>query len=150
MPVAQTGSRRFHEALEDEHVRLEATLAGLESALRTGASDTARAQLAIFEAGLNRYVHGEERLLFPVLEALAPTRLSPTARMRREHRSLRELAAAVRDSVARGDGPRGVETLGMLQSVFLLHIAKEELIIYPLLDHAVSSTAEEAFLQAMQ
>jgi iron-sulfur cluster repair protein YtfE (RIC family) len=149
MQATRTGSRRFHEALEDEHVRLEATLAGLDRALRTGATDTARTQLATFEAGLNRYVHGEERLLFPVLEALAPRRFAPTARMRREHRSLRKLAAAVRDSVARGDGPRGVATLGMLQSVFLLHIAKEELIIYPLLDHAVSSTAEEAFLEAI-
>jgi iron-sulfur cluster repair protein YtfE (RIC family) len=149
MQASRTGSRRFHEALKGEHVRLEATLAGLEWALRTGATDTARTQLATFEAGLNRYVHGEERLLFPMLEALVPSLFAPTARMRREHRSLRKLAAAVRDSVARGDGPRSVETLGMLQSVFLLHLAKEELIIYPLLHHAVSATAEEAFLQAI-
>lgn len=146
---ARTGSRRFHETMEEEHDRLEAMLASLEWSLRAGDNDTARRQLATFEMGLTRYVQGEERLLFPVLEALVPARFAPTARMRREHRSLRKLTAAVWDSLARGDEALG-DTLGTLRSVFLLHIAKEELIIYPLLDGAVSSTAEEALLRTLQ
>ena len=124
--------------MEDEHDRLDTTLADLEWSLRAGDTDMARVQLAAFEAGLSRYVHGEECLLFPLLDALVPTRFDPTVRMRREHRSLRKLTAAVWDCFARHDGPGGVDTLGTLRSVFLLHIAKEDLVIYPLLDRAVS------------
>jgi hemerythrin-like domain-containing protein len=150
MRVTRRGSRPFHQRLEDEHQRLDATLADLELALRSGDSDTVRAQLATFEAGLNRYVHGEERVLFPVLEALFPTRFGPTARMRREHRSLRKLVAAVWESLARGDRSRGTRMLGNLRSVFLLHLAKEEWIVYPLLEQVVSSAAEASLLEVIQ
>lgn len=142
-------SRRFHQRLEDEHQRLEAALSDLEVALHSGDSDTICAHLATFEAGLNRYVRGEERVLFPVLDALFPNRSGPTARMRREHRSLRRLVADVGGSIARGDGPRGADTLGDLRSVFQLHIAKEELILYPLLEHVLSSAAEETLLEVI-
>lgn len=150
MQGTRTRSRRFHVTMDDEHVRLEDTLADVEWSLRAGDTDTARRQLATFEAGLHRYVHGEERLLFPALEALVLSRFDPTASMRREHRSLRKLTGAVWDSFARGDGSDAAHALSTLRSVFLLHIAKEDLVIYPLLDRAVSSTTEEALVQAFQ
>ena len=152
MQGVRTRPRRFHVTMEDEHDRLEDTLADVEWSLRAGDTDTARRQLATFEAGLNRYVHGEERLLFPALDALVlnRTRFDPTASMRREHRSLRKLTGAIWDSFARGDGSDAADALSTLRSVFLLHIAKEDLVIYPLLHRAVSSTTEEALVQAFQ
>jgi iron-sulfur cluster repair protein YtfE (RIC family) len=142
-------ARGFHRLLEDEHRRLEAALGALEVALCAGDTVTAGAQLATFEVGLTRCVRGEETLLFPVLERSVTTRFAPTAKMRQEHLELWKLATAIWDAMARADRPRALEVLGRLRSVFVLHVAKEEWSIYPLLVDAVPPTTEAAFLLSL-
>lgn len=89
--------------------------------------------LAIFAAGLDRYVLSEERIWFPLVERLLPARCASTTRMRREHGSLRRLVASMKESLDRCDEPRRIHLLGNLRSVFLLHNTKEAWVIYPAL-----------------
>jgi hemerythrin-like domain-containing protein len=139
--------RRFAHRLTIEHGRLDATLGDLDRLLRAGDSSAARSRLARFTARLDRYVHGEERLLFPVIEGGKPTPLAPTAQMRREHGVLRRLVAAVRDAILRDDHAQSLDALGSLRSVFLLHHTKEEWLIHPRLVETVSPATEDAVVR---
>ena len=90
---------------------------------------------------------GEERLLFPVLEAQAARPFAPTSRMRMEHWLLRHLVASLRDALHGDDRARGLRVLASLRSVFALHQAKEDWIIHPLLASLVTPATESAVIR---
>jgi iron-sulfur cluster repair protein YtfE (RIC family) len=78
-------------------------------------------------------VRGEERVLFPVLERFTSVSSKVTTTMRNEHRSLRGLVDTIGELIARADRRRGLELLATLRSVLLLHVAKEEWVLFPLI-----------------
>jgi hemerythrin-like domain-containing protein len=117
---------------------LDEALSRVGQALRVRDLHTARLQLAIFAAGLERYVQSEERVVFPVVERMLPAHRASTTRMRREHGSLRALVASMKEALDRHDEPRRFQLLGNLRSVFLLHKTKEAWVIYPVLQGASS------------
>ncbi|NVB82184.1 MAG: hemerythrin domain-containing protein [Kofleriaceae bacterium] len=124
--------------MTDETARFDEELAEVERSLQSDDSNTAREHFTMFDAALTRYMRGEERLLFPVLERFTSLAPATTARMRSEHRSLRQLVDNMWDRIAREDKPGGLEVLSSLRSVLLLHVAKEEWVLDPLLRHASS------------
>jgi hemerythrin-like domain-containing protein len=139
--------RRFAHRLAIEHDRLDDALDDLHRFLRAGNTTAARNRLARFTTRFERYIHGEERLLFPVLEGGKRSHLAPTAQMRREHGFLRRLVAAVRDALHRDDHAQSLDALGSLRSVFLLHHAKEEWLIHPRLVETVTPATEDAVVR---
>jgi hemerythrin-like domain-containing protein len=143
-------ARRFKVRLAAERSRLDDTLGDLERFLREGDPDAARRRLARFIEIFDRYVLGEERYLFPVLEAGGRTSFAPTTAMRREHRALRRLVAGVRAAVERRDATRALELLATTRSVFVLHHAKEEWVLHPMLAVAVSPAAEDEVIRLLQ
>lgn len=140
-------TRRFTHRLAIEHGRLDDALGDLDRFLRCGDTAAARNRLSRFTARFDRYVHGEERLLFQVLDGGKPAQHAPTAQMRREHGVLRRLVAALRDALQRADHAQGLDALGSLRSVFLIHHAKEEWIIHPRLVEAVTPATEDAVVR---
>jgi iron-sulfur cluster repair protein YtfE (RIC family) len=118
--------------MQDDQARWDDSLAQLETLVRSGDHDTALAQFMAFDAELTRYVRGEERLVFPVLERFTSVSAMTTNSMRNEHRSLRRLIDTVGELIARDDR-RGLDMLATLRSVLLLHVAKEEWVLYPLM-----------------
>src|SRR5687768_11731748 len=102
-------TRRFAHRLAVEHARLDDALGDLDRFLRGGNATAARRRLSGFTARFDRYVHGEERLLFPVLDGGKPSHAGPTAQMRREHGFLRRLVAALRDAIHGADLARGLD-----------------------------------------
>ncbi len=123
--------------MEDEQPYFDVQLAKLDASLRTGDSEMARLYLAAFDLQLSGYVRGEERVVFPVLEKIASGPSSATAKMRKEHESLRTLVATMWDALDRADRHRGLQILGTLRSLLALHVAKEDWILYPLLKRTV-------------
>jgi iron-sulfur cluster repair protein YtfE (RIC family) len=119
--------------MEDEQTYFDAQLAKLDTSLRTGDNEMARLHLMRFDLQLSGYVRGEERVVFPVLEQIASGPSSPTAKMRKEHESLRRLVRTMWDALDRADRHRGLQVLGTLRSLLALHVAKEDWILYPLL-----------------
>lgn len=124
--------------MQDDHAHLDDELARLEVSLRSGDGEIAFEHFVAFDAELTRYVRGEERILFPVLERFTSVPVTATARMRGEHRSLRKLVDRMGELLARNDKPRALAVLGTLRSVLLLHVAKEEWVLHPLLRAAAS------------
>lgn len=123
--------------MPDDHAHLDDQLAELEAALRGDHRDGFDRFLA-FDGELTRYMRGEERLVFPVLERFTAMPRRATARMRSEHRSLRRLLDTLGEAIARGDAQRGLDVLATLRSVLLLHVTKEEWMLSPLM-RAVAS-----------
>ena len=78
-------------------------------------------------------MRGEERLLFPVLERFTSLSIRATTVMRAEHRCLRRLVDSLGALIAREDLLRALAVLSTLRSVLLLHVAKEEQVLDPLL-----------------
>jgi hemerythrin-like domain-containing protein len=127
MPIPRAMNR-----LSSEHERLDDLLSDVGVLLRAGRQRTARRHLTRFTSRFDHYVRTEERLLFAALESAgsgAPG--APTGPMRREHRSLRRLVAALFEAIEGGDRKRALEALASLRSVLLVHHAKEEWLIHP-------------------
>jgi iron-sulfur cluster repair protein YtfE (RIC family) len=116
--------------------RLDDTLARLEASIRAGDHTLSFELYLAFDGELTRYVHGEERLLFPVLERFTSMPSSATASMRTEHRSLRRLVDSLGELIARDDAHRGLVVLGYLRSVLMVHVVKEEWVLQPLVRSA--------------
>jgi hypothetical protein len=87
-------------------------------------------QLAEIALKLDRAMYREERAL-EVLERTKPETVSPLRKVRREHGSLRRLISGIAGSLDAGDQHRGLELIGRLRSVLLVHLAKEE-VFHPL------------------
>jgi len=113
----------------DDAAWYEDGLAAVERWLRIGDSEMARIDLAAFDLELSGYVRGEERVVFPAIEAMHPEPFAPTALMRHEHGTLRCLLLAVWSALDRGEPGRALEVLGGLRSVLVLHVAAEDWIL---------------------
>ena len=106
----------------DEHEQLDDELARLAQSLRGGDHMMACLQLAEFALKLDRCIRREER----VVEMTTP---AVFGKIQSEHASLRRLVGLIAAALDRSDDRRGLEVIGKLRSVLLLHVAKEESLI---------------------
>ena len=120
----------------DEHDQLDHELARLARSLRSGEHMMACLQLAEFALKLDHCIRREERTLSLACARLQPATSDPLAKVRNEHASLRRLVGLIASALDRADGRRGLEVLGKLRSVLLLHQAKEAALYPHLLSHA--------------
>lgn len=112
---------------------LDEDLILLDRALRRRDLRAAREHLVSFGQRLMTYQRHEERTLFPLLEHRRPAPYLPTARMRREHVSLRQLVVLLWDTIGGADRRRELELVTLLRSVLMLHQTKEAWVLRPLL-----------------
>jgi len=149
---AERGSLRgVNEALSWDHDRLDALEARAFAARATGDLDEAKAIYAVFAHGLRRHIRFEEEILFPEFETRAgfSPESGPTAVMRDEHREilrcLDRIEAGISDPSANVDTPRHA-----LHSVLGNHNLKEENIVYPLTDQALTAAERDGLVARMQ
>lgn len=93
-------------------------------------------QLAEFALKLDHCIRREERTLSLACARRQPATSDPLTKVRNEHTSLRRLVGLIASALDRADGRRGLEVLGKLRSVLLLHQAKEDALYPHLLGHA--------------
>jgi iron-sulfur cluster repair protein YtfE (RIC family) len=91
----------------------------------------------LFAAQLRRHIALEEGILFPVF-AKRTGIVGPISVMKEEHRRLEQLLDVTARWIAAKDGITTVESLGTLADLILVHNAKEERILYPKVDQALS------------
>jgi hemerythrin-like domain-containing protein len=143
------------EILEEDHRRLD-RIAGELSTL--GGTSAARAVVVVhlFTWGLERHFRIEEEVLLPRYE-LAP-QLAPAAVldvMRREHRAIAVYTRQMMDGAARipslVDRDAGLDDLRRahrgLMSVLDEHNAKEEHVLFPILDRASDYAARDELVR---
>ena len=123
--------------MHEDHDQLDNELARLAQALREGDHMLACLRLAEFALKLDHYIRCEERALSFACRLVEVARPSALATIHREHSSLRQLVAAIATALDGADDRRGVELIGKLRSVLLVHVAKEEMVLHPALSQTV-------------
>lgn len=133
--------------LATDHRRLDAILATCKSEAAVARFPAAAEHLASFQSGLARHIEAEESVLFPELERLLPQAGGPTRVMRAEHAELLARVARLDDALRRTD-PAWQPQVRELEDLLEGHNLKEERILYPMADHAMSEVAGARALKA--
>ena len=135
--------------LGDDHARCDDLFAQAEKQVADGDWDNARISHDKFIHGMERHLGMEESLLFPAFEQASGSEMGPTAVMRHEHVQMRQLFAAMEESLQRKSAE---DYLGNSETLLILmqqHNAKEEQILSPLLDRMLASPLP-SLLQQME
>jgi len=149
---AERGSLRgINEALSWDHGRLDDIEARAFQARARGDYEKAAAVFAAFSFGLRRHIRFEEELLFPEFEARLglSSAMGPGAVMRDEHRAILECLGRIEQSI--GDPDSSADSARRaLHAILRSHNLKEENIVYPGTDGAMSPSERDAFVARIQ
>jgi regulator of cell morphogenesis and NO signaling len=140
--------REVTSELEHDHDRLDQLL---DTYRRLKRSDFAAAKQAFkgFKMRLQRHVHWEEDVLFPLFEAKTGMHdRGPTLVMRAEHREIGRRLNALHDKVRAGDVDSEREEDALFETLFA-HNQKEENVLYPALDRFLSAEEKAAAFKRM-
>ena len=133
------------EFMGRDHERLDALLAEL----RTPAAATRAKELfARFDAGLRAHIVWEEEIFFPAFEEKTGMRsMGPTAVMRMEHETIKQLLQAIAQAVETSAPTDSADTLAEVLSA---HNLKEENVLYPALDQVLPVEEASVLLARIQ
>jgi uncharacterized protein (DUF2249 family) len=134
---AAPGPRTVTSYLGADHDRLDGIVPEVERHARASAFAEARACFAEFACGLDWHIDVEEQLLFPLFEAKTGMTHGPTTVMRAEHVDIRAAMKRVEGALAAGDLGAMNDAMGQLTGILASHNAKEERMLYPMLDNAL-------------
>jgi hemerythrin-like domain-containing protein len=135
--------------LTQDHADCDELFADTENAVSEHAWTSARDLFDRFSHATLRHFLREEETLFPAFEAQTGMQGGPTFVMRQEHGQMRDVLIAMEQALGRQDGQA---YLGLSETFLMLlrqHNAKEEQILYPMCDRALSGEAE-ALVQRME
>ncbi|HEX9037743.1 MAG TPA: DUF2249 domain-containing protein [Ktedonobacterales bacterium] len=165
--MSATTTHKLTDAIRAHHRALAETLDQYVADVEASAAETDAASLAGLLDGLTGFLsgellphaQGEERSLYPALDPIIREHGSPTATMSVDHeyigayaRQITETANALRAASAsdRAGLTRKLERLVLqLQTLFGVHLAKEERVYLPLIEQTVSADAQSALLDAL-
>ena len=108
----------------------------------------ARACFTDFRQGLERHIGWEEDLLFPLFEAKTGLREGPTAVMRHEHRQIKRHLEAI-DAALQASRMGDDSEDDALLEILATHNWKEEQILYPAIDRAVTEDERRRTFETM-
>lgn len=143
--------RTVNDALSWDHDRLDELEGAAFAARDLGDLAEARALFSPFAFGLRRHIRFEEEILFPEFEAKAgfPSTQGPTEVMRDEHREILQILGRMEEAME--TDPSGLDSLRhALHLVLGNHNLKEEQIVYPLTDQALTPAERDALVTRIQ
>jgi len=133
----------------EDHDRLDELFKTFQTSKR---SDFVKAKEAFneFNAGLQRHILWEEKLLFPMWEEnTGMIEDGPTPMMRHEHSQIKQLLGAIYQKVERQNLDTDQEEQALL-TVLSSHNRKEERALYPAIDQVTSEAERAAVFANMQ
>lgn len=132
--------------LEEDHRRIDEHFEVFERSLAVGKPDAAA--FTAGSIGLRHHIYVEEQLHFPVVRAAGL--LGPVLVMLREHGEIWDLLDALEAGVGEGAPTADlVDAWRRLQELLLAHNLKEERILYPAGDQALSDDVAEQVLASL-
>ncbi len=133
--------------LVNEHNHCDELFAAAENAVADRDWPRAATAFQQFEESTLRHFAHEEDVVFPAFETQTGMRGGPTQVMRGEHQQMNQVFTAMREALAKQDG-NGY--LGLSETLLMLmrqHNLKEENILYPMADQALSDQADALLAQ---
>jgi hemerythrin-like domain-containing protein len=140
MPLISDYMNKDHKHCDDAFVRAEERAAagdwvGLERDCGT------------FLREIERHIGIEEKLLFPAFDEETGMTSGPTETMRTEHEEMRGMFARMRAAIQAKDSAQYLETAQTLHLLLQQHNAKEETMMYPMLDESLGDEAQNLLTQ---
>ncbi|MEO8501595.1 MAG: hemerythrin domain-containing protein, partial [Vicinamibacteria bacterium] len=149
---AERGSLRLvNEALSWDHDRLDDLEDRAFKMRERGDFEEAEALYTVFAFGLRRHIRFEEEILFPEFESRLglSSAMGPSAVMRDEHREILECLTRIEQGI--GEAASSLESVRhALHAVLGNHNLKEEHIVYPGTDEAMSPIERDALVARIQ
>lgn len=112
-----------------------------ESSIANGDWENGISQWQDFAAELEKHFLREENILFPEFEAETGSAGGPTQMMRMEHEQMRALVTEINKAAADKDSDQFLGLSETLMMTMQQHNMKEEQMLYPMIDHAMSDVA---------
>lgn len=140
----------IREFFERDHDRLDSLFASFRDNYATDPPQARRAFTA-FRAGLDRHIVWEEERLFPLWEQkTGMSQAGPTVVMRAEHRHIHDLLHRIEEALDKAQDTQRDAATQTLAEILTGHNLKEERILYPAIDQAVSHGERAALIEALQ
>lgn len=140
----------FSEYLGGDHQQCDQLFADTEAAVEQGDWSQADEAHRQFIQAMQRHFMLEEELLFPAFEQASGNAMGPTAVMRHEHEQMRELFSDMEQARVEQNAD---DYLGASETLLILmqqHNAKEEQILYPMMDQVLSAQQQELLARIQQ
>ncbi len=137
----------FSTPMADNHHHCDELFAAAEQAVEAAQWPLATEAHHNFLHAMEQHLHAEEELLFPAFEAATGMSEGPTSVMRHEHEQMRTLFRQMSEALA---AQSSEDYLGASETLLILmqqHNAKEEQILYPMLDQMLSPQAADLMPQ---
>lgn len=129
--------------MQRDHDEIDAILERARAAARVGDAATLAREAHEFAERLERHIEMEERLLFPAFEErTGMTSAGPSVQMREEHVRMKEIFRQLRSTATARDAAGFQRAAQALVEVLAPHNAKEEQMMYPMLDDAMGADAD--------
>ncbi|MBK7194832.1 MAG: hemerythrin domain-containing protein [Myxococcales bacterium] len=142
--------RSVTEYLALDHDRLDTLLAEVIRLMAARRFVEGRPRLAEFALELRRHMRREEEIAFPRYEQLHGITDGLTRIMRDEHHIVEHYLVRMGEAAARDDRDGFESEQEAMAEVLRGHTAREEAMIYPLIDRALSPADREALVHAMR
>ncbi|MBI5160786.1 MAG: hemerythrin domain-containing protein [Micrococcales bacterium] len=130
--------RTVTEYLLWDHDRLDATFAQVCVLAGRGEMPPAAVLFDRFHNLMMRHIRIEEAILMPVFEGKTGLTSGPTEASRREHKGVIEAIIAMKSALKNGSSSRFLEARRKFLSLLPSHHAKEETLMYPMIDQALT------------
>jgi iron-sulfur cluster repair protein YtfE (RIC family) len=139
--VMSTPNRSFHgitEYLAWDHDGQEDALLAARDAVDDGQLADALRHFDAYCKRLLRHMRLEEQILFPLIESLVPRISRDVIEMRLEHGHVQRRLGEARQAIDAGEVDAFRHAFDALGLILLAHEAREERIVYPILDRSLS------------
>jgi hemerythrin superfamily protein len=147
--LGEHGYRTITEYLKSDHRAIDRLFDEALESCGCGALLETRAHFARFLARLKRHIALEESLVFPVFLERAKI-VGPVEVMRSEHRQIEALLESACHALDCDDTSGFTDATLRLREVIEIHNHKEELILYPKTDGALSEKERAALARRLE
>lgn len=136
------GARSVSEYLGWDHARLDGILNDVSRLVGQKAYVDASRAFAEFACGLNWHIEAEEATLFPAFEEKTGIVQGPTVVLREEHRVIQRCIVEVTAALATANAGPIERAISDLRETLGDHNIKEEQVLYPMTDRAMTDERE--------
>jgi len=124
------------------HKECDDLFATAENSIANGDWDNGITQWQVFADELENHFSREESIIFPEFESKTGSVGGPTQMMRMEHEQMRALVSEINNAAADKDMDQFLGLSETLMMTMQQHNMKEEQMLYPMIDHAMSDVTD--------
>lgn len=147
--TTSTATHRVSAYYEDDHDRLDGLFRQFQQRKRSD-FNAAKAFFKEFRFGLQRHIVWEEEILFPLFEKKTGlVQGGPAQVMRNEHRLIVKYLEEIHEKL-NADNPNSDDEEQMLLNTLFAHNQKEEQVLYPAIDRALTERERADVFTTMQ